>query len=247
MSLPVETIAGSALIITLAYTVFGLSGFGSSMTAVPLLAHLLPLRMVVPMMLLFDLVAGLIVGLKNRSAVDLREVSRLAPFLLAGMGLGVTVLVQAPERVLILVLGIFVLSYSAWTLLVRKQPEPIATGWSLPFGVVGGIFTALFGTGGPIYTIYLARRIHDARALRASISILMVFTGTARLALFATAGLYREDEVLQLAVWLLPCALLGLFVGSTLNRRLPGHRVVKITWVILIVGGVSLVKRGLGF
>jgi uncharacterized membrane protein YfcA len=247
MSLPVETIAGSALVITLAYTVFGLSGFGSSMTAVPLLAHMLPLRMVVPMMLLFDLLAGLIVGLKNRSAVDLKEVARMAPFLLAGMGLGVTVLMQAPERLLILVLGVFVLCYSGWSLLVRKQPKPMATRWAIPFGVGGGIFTALFGTGGPIYTIYLARRIHDARALRASISVLMVFTGFARLALFASAGLYRQDELLLLAAWLLPCAMLGLFVGSRLNRRLPGHRVVKIIWAILIVGGVSLVKRGLGF
>lgn len=245
MSLPVDTVTSAALVIAFAYMVFGLTGFGSSITAVPLLAHLMPLRMVVPMMLVFDLFAGLTVGLRNRRHVELRELARLALPVLVGMGLGVTVLVKAPERILVLILGIFVLAYSAWSLLVPKQVKPMAAGWAAVFGTAGGIFTALFGTGGPLYTIYLARRVKDALALRASISVLLVFTAFARLGVFATAGLYRQQDLLRLAAWLLPCAMLGLFVGSRLHRRLPAHRVVQAIWVILIVGGISLVRRSL--
>lgn len=245
MSLPFETVAAAAAIITLAYTVFGLTGFGSSITAMPLLAHLLPLRMAVPMMLLFDLCAGLLLGLKNRSAVDRRELLRLVPFMLAGMGIGVTLLVKAPERALLFVLGVFVLAYSAWSLLVRPSFKPMATAWSAPLGTAGGVFTALFGTGGPIYTIYLARRIDDKQALRATISSLIVLSGLARLALFGSAGLYAQDDLLRLALWLLPCSLAGLFLGSRLHRRLPAQRVVQLVWAILILGGASLVWRSL--
>jgi uncharacterized membrane protein YfcA len=42
---------------------------------------------------------------------------------------------------------------------------------------------------------------------------------------------------------LLPCSLLGLFLGSRLHSRLPAERVVQAIWVILIAGGVSLVAR----
>jgi uncharacterized membrane protein YfcA len=243
MSIPFDTVAGAALIVILAYTVFGLTGFGSSITAMPLLVHLIPLRMAVPMMLIFDLCAGLLVGLKNRHAVDRKELLRLVPFMLAGMALGVTLLVKAPERALLLALGIFILAYSGWSLLFRPSLKPIAAGWSMPLGTAGGVFTALFGTGGPIYTIYLARRLEDKLALRATISALIFLSALARLVLFTGAGLYARNDVLLLAALLLPCAFIGLWLGSRLHSRLPAQRVVQAVWAILIVGGVGLVLR----
>ena len=41
-----------------AYTVFGLSGFGSTVISVPILAHFLPVSYLVPLMALLDLVVG---------------------------------------------------------------------------------------------------------------------------------------------------------------------------------------------
>lgn len=245
MNVTYDTIAGAALIITLAYTVFGMTGFGSSITAVPLLAQLLPLRMTVPMMLVFDLCTGVLLGVRNRRAVAHRELLRLVPFMVVGMVLGVTLLVKAPERILLFVLGTFVLAYSGWTLLFRPSMKPIGTGWSAPLGTAGGVLTALFGTGGPVYVVYLARRIDDKAALRATNGTLIVVSGVARLGMFATAGLYAQQGLLRLTLWLLPCALLGLVAGSRLHRHLSGHRVTQLVWAILIVGGAGLVWRGI--
>jgi uncharacterized membrane protein YfcA len=111
--------------------------------------------------------------------------------------------------------------------------------------MAGGVFTALFGTGGPIYTIYLARRLDDKAVLRATISSLIFVTGFSRLVLFSSAGLYKQPSLLLLAAILLPCALLGLYAGSHLHSRLPAQRVVQAIWVILIAGGISLVLRNL--
>src|SRR5437868_974112 len=185
MAFGMETVALLGLIVMLAYTVFGLTGFGSSITAMPLLVQVIPLRMAVPLMLVFDLCSGLLLGLKNRRVVDRKELLRLIPFMLVGMALGVIVLVKAPERVLLLVLGVFILGYSAWSLLLRREPKRLSVGWSAPLGMVGGVFTALFGTGGPIYTIYLARRLDDKAVLRATISSLTFVTGISRLVLFS--------------------------------------------------------------
>ncbi len=245
MNLPVDTVVGAALIVTLAYTVFGLTGFGSSITAIPLLVHLFPLRTAVPMMLILDLCAGLLLGLKNRGAIERKELLRLVPFILVGMALGVTLLVKAPERALLLTLGVFVLAYSGWSLLYRPTRKPIATAWSAPLGTAGGVFTALFGTGGPIYMIYLARRIDDKQTMRATISALIFFNGFVRLALFTSAGLYAQRGLLWLILLLSPFALLGVFLGSRLHHRLPVQRVVQFVWGILIVGGANLIWRSL--
>ena len=123
--LPLVTLVTAALAVTLAYTVFGLTGFGAAIVGVPLLAHVVPIRFAVPMMLVFDLCAGLLLGLRNRRDVDRGELLRLAPFVAIGMVLGVTVLVRAPERWLLGVLGAFVFGYACWSLLRRGAPRPI--------------------------------------------------------------------------------------------------------------------------
>jgi len=245
MSLPIDTVVSAALIISVAYTVYGLTGFGSSITAMPLLVVFMPLQLALPTMLTLDLLAGLLVGLRNRRFADLRELMRLTPYMMVGMGLGVTVLVHAPENVLLLALGIFILTYSAWSLIVRPRDKPLAAAWSAAFGVWGGMFTALFGTGGPIYTIYLTRRLPDKVVLRATTSLLILTAGFARLVFFSTVGLFSQSGLLQLILSLLPCSLLGLFVGTHLHRRMQPKRVMQVVWLILILAGMSLVRQGL--
>jgi uncharacterized membrane protein YfcA len=245
MEIGFDLVAPLAFVIVFAYTVFGLTGFGSSIMAMPLLVMMIPLRTAVPLMLVFDLTSGLLLGLKNLGHVERREVLRIVPFMLAGMGLGILALVRAPERSLLLVLGLFILGYAAWSLLRRGTPAPLGAGWALPFGVVGGMFTAMFGTGGPFYTIYLTRRLADKTVLRATISGVIFFSGLARLALFSSAGLYRDRTVLLLAAVLFPFAMGGLWLGSHLHGRLPAEGVVRAIWGVLILGGASLVLRGL--
>jgi len=243
MAFDLITLAQLALIIVFGYTVFGLTGFGSSVTAMPLLVLFIPLRMAVPLMLVFDLVSNVLLGLKNRRFIEKREALRLIPFMLAGMAVGVLALVRAPERVLLVVLGLFILGYSAWSLLSSRKPPPLADAWAGPFGVVGGMFTALFGTGGPFYTIFLTSRLDDKRTLRATLSGVLFFSAVSRLVLFTGAGLYRQPALLPLAAVLLPFALGGLYLGNRLHQRLPAERIKQAVWVVLIAGGISLVLR----
>jgi len=245
MTFDLLTLAQLALIIVFGYTVFGLTGFGSSVTAMPLLVLFMPLRMAVPLMLVFDFVSNVLLGLKNRRHIDKREALRLIPFMAAGMAIGVFALVRAPERLLLVVLGVFILGYSAWSLLVQRKPRPLGSAWAGPFGIVGGIFTALFGTGGPFYTIFLTSRLDDKLTLRATLSGVLFFSAVSRLVLFTGAGLYHQPALPLLAIVLLPFALGGLYVGNRLHQRLATERIKQVVWVVLIAGGVSLILRNL--
>lgn len=245
LNLPWLTLLSAAVIVAVAYTVYGLTGFGAAIIAIPLLAHFFPLRFAVPMMLVFDLFAGFLLGLKNRKHLDRNELLRLLPFLLLGMAAGVTVLMHASERWLLLVLGIFVLSYASWSLLSKAVPVPVSPRWAVPAGMIGGAFTALYGTGGPIYMIYLARRLPDKTVMRATIGVLIFGTALVRLVLFTGSGFYQQPGLLPLAFALLPCALLGYLAGSHLHAHMPAKGAVQAVWLLLIAGSSSLIWRGL--
>lgn len=245
IDLPWTTLLSAALIVTVAYTVYGLTGFGATIVALPLLAHFFPLRFAVPMMLVFDLFAGLLLGLKNRKHLDRQELLRLLPFLVLGMAAGVTLLAQASEKWLLLLLGAFVLTYASWSLLSKMAPAPVSPRWAIPAGAIGGAFTALYGTGGPIYMIYLARRLPDKTVMRATIGVLIFGTALIRLGLFTGSGFYAQRDLLPLAFALLPCALVGYLAGSHLHAHTPTKRAVQAVWLLLIAGGAGLVWRGL--
>jgi uncharacterized membrane protein YfcA len=246
IELPWVTLACSAAIVLLAYVVFGLTGFGASIVAIPLLVHFFSLRFAVPLMLVFDLSASLLLGLRNRRYLSRPELLRLLPWLALGMIGGVTMLVRVPERWLLLVLGSFVVLYALWSLLNRLPTASVSRHWALPSGLIGGAFTALYGTGGPIYTIYLARRLSDKDVLRATIGSVVFCTALIRLVLFTGSGFYAQHGLIALAIALVPFAVLGYFAGSALHARLAAKQAVRIVWLLLVLSGAGLVARAIG-
>ncbi len=240
---PAELAAACAAI-TLAYTVFGFGGFGANLVALPMLVHLMSLRFAVPILLVLDLFSATLMGVKNRALIDWRELRRLVPSLLIGMGLGLLVLQHAAERWLLLLLGVFVGGFALWSLLGRADSRPVSPRWAWPAGLVGGLFSAMFGTGGPAYTLYLARRIVDTTRLRATIGALILGSALMRLALFTGSGFFEQPGLLELAALLVPCALVGYVIGSRLHARLPQAQVRRAIWVLLLLSAAGLLVRG---
>ena len=143
------------LVVFAGYVAFGISGFGATILIVPVLAQFLPLKFVVPLLVLLDLGAALMMRAnKATQARDLGEIRWMLPFMLTGMVLGAYLLKATPERWLMLALGLFVAGYALITLLRnRGMGGTIARWWGAPIALLGGIGSALFGTGGPVYAL----------------------------------------------------------------------------------------------
>src|SRR6218665_4094472 len=111
---------------TLAYAVFGMTGFGAAMVAVPILVHILPLEFAVPLFLLMDIVATVSVALKSRRHVVLAVLRRLLTSLLVGVLLGATILSRIKSGWLLIALGVSVLPMSARSFFMRRdETQPI--------------------------------------------------------------------------------------------------------------------------
>lgn len=239
------TVVAVGAIVFAAYVVFGLTGFGSSIASAPFLVLLLPLEFTVTMMAVLDLFCGSLLALRARRDVAWRELARLAPWIALGMLAGVTLLVNAPERALLTLLALFVLGYLARSHLAAPSRAHLSRRWAIPFGTFGGVFTALYGTGGAILIVYFVRRLADARALRATMGMLILLVAIARVPLFAGAGLFGQPGLVTLCAILIPVGLLGLWIGSHLHHRLPPPRVMLAIHGVLLLGALNLLYRTL--
>jgi len=241
MPLSPEQIVYALTVLVGAYVIRGITGFGSGLIAVPLLALNFPLTFVVPLILLTDFTASLVLGGLNFSQVERGEIRRLLPPSLLGIALGTLLLVSLPKTPMLLVLGAVVIAFAIRNLRLDGRPfRPISTAWAWPAALTGGTVSALFGTGGPPYVIYLSHRIFDKGRLRATLSGLFFIEGMVRIATFLAVGLLLDPNIARAYVMAMPVALAALWVGSHIHTRLSNTQMLKLVSLILLGSGVAL-------
>jgi uncharacterized membrane protein YfcA len=241
--LPVVFWIVAPLTILFAYTVFGMSGFGSTVIAVPILAHWLPLTYIVPLMALGDIVAAASVGGANRRQASVPELKRLLPFMVAGIALGVTVLVNVPQQPLKVALGLFAMAVGLHAILDPAPKGTISPWWCVPAGTVAGIIAAVFGAGGPINVAYLAGRLREKGEIRSTVSIVISVSATLRTVLYALSGLVLKGAVFAGFALAVPFAWAGVALGTRIHLGLSNAQMRRAIGVVLMASGCVLLGR----
>lgn len=226
-----------------AYTVFGMVGFGATLVAAPVLAHVLPVSTLIPAQSLLDLAAASTNGLKLNAHLDKPEFKRLLPPIVIGCALGAYLLLSVPVKTLMLLLGIFVTGYAINGLRPQPARPPISARWAWWYGLTGGVLSAMFGAGGWVYSIYLSRRIDDIQAIRATQVSVLTATSFIRVSLFAIAGRYFDTGLLLLSLCLAPAMMLGLYIGHHITLGMDKKRFMQVLYAVLLLTGASLVAR----
>jgi len=238
-------LASAAAILLAAYFIRGITGFGSGLIAVPLLALFLPLKFVVPLILLLDFTASIVIGGFNFKRVKWDEIGVLIPFGVVGVVLGTSLLVSLPPEPMLIALAGFVFVFAVRSILNIRSDKPISRGWAVPASLTGGTVGALFGTGGPPYVIYLTHRIHDKSDLRATFSALFFTEGVTRIASFLVAGLLMTSQVWIAYFAALPLILGALYLGGRVHVGLTPLQMTRLVGVLLLVSSVSLLFKAM--
>lgn len=246
MEIQTQTYLLAAFILLSAYFIRGISGFGSGLIAVPLLAHFLPLTFVVPLILITDVTASFLLGLHVRQHVRWDEIRPLLPFGFVGVIAGATLLVNVPRMPLLITLGLLVLIFGMRSVLNLHGSRIISRLWAVPAGLIGGTISGLFGTGGPPYVIYLNHRIDRPAELRATFTGLFLLEGSWRIITFFLAGLFHDLALFTTTLAALPLVVLGLWLGNHLHVGLTNAQMQRLIGALLLVSGGSLCWRAWG-
>ena len=245
MSLDLAQVAALAGIAFLGALVFGVTGFGAALVAMPLATHLVPLPFALALFALSDLVCAVSVGLENPKHAVRAEWTRLVPMILVGTALGVTLLVNLPRAAGMLLLGLFVFSFSIYSLAGKAATGPIKAGWAWLAGFAGGITSSLFGAGGPPYVIYLSQRGLAKEQFRATLGLTIITSISLRVVAFLLTGLLLDARVWLAAVAVVPAALAALFLAKRIYLRISREQLMRAVALLLAASGASLAWRAL--
>ncbi len=228
-----------------AYFIKGLCGFANSLVFTSILSFGVANANISPIDLLLGYPTNIILTWKNRKKLDAKVYLPLAAMVLAGSVPGALLLKNVDARVIKLVFGVVVVLLGAEMLSREYSKRKLRSSKPvlLLIGVTAGVLSGMFGVGA-LLAAYVSRVTEGGDAFKANISAVFIADNTFRIVLYSVLGLLTFDTV-KFVLTLLPFALLGLFAGMRCSSRMDEKLVRKITSVLLILSGISLILKNL--
>lgn len=230
-----------------AYFIKGLCGFANTLVFTSIMSFGVPNVNISPIDLLMGYPANLILTWKNRKSLDRKVWIPLAALVLAGSIPGAILLKNVDAKAIKLVFGVVVAALGA-EMFLREYSKTRVHSSRLILGIIGitaGMLCGLFGVGA-LLAAYVSRVTENGSSFKANISAVFIVDNTFRIFLYCGLGLLTWSTA-KSALFLFLFELLGLFAGMKCSNRLNEKVVRKITSVLLVLSGISLILKNIPF
>lgn len=228
-----------------AYFVKGLCGFANTLVFTTILSFGTANASISPVDLLLGCPSNLILTWKNRRSLDPKIFLPLAIMVLAGSIPGALMLRNADVRFIKLIFGVVViaLGMEMYSREYSKKHVRSSKPVLAIIAVTAGMLCGLFGVGA-LLAAYVSRVTENNVSFKANISAVFIADNIFRIILYKALGLFMPGTVKSVLL-LIPFALLGLFTGMKCCGQMNENNVRKITTVLLVLSGISLVLKNL--
>jgi hypothetical protein len=223
----------------------GLSGFGSVLVALPLLAVFLDFQTAVPLASTWGMTINVILLLQLRSHVRLKKILPLTVASLPGIPLGVYALQKAPVWILEILLGGLLLVFSLYFVWSGGKTRHLAQGWAYAAGLTSGFLGGSLAASGPPVIVYTAMQPWPKDEIKSTLTGFFFLSGLAILAAQAVGCLFTSG-VLTLSLISIPVVVLGVFVGTWCYDKLDTIRYRQVIIVLISLLGLFTLVKALG-
>jgi uncharacterized protein len=229
-----------------AYSARGASGFGAA-AALPLLALVMPLKVLVPAWTVIALVAGAALIGPDRHKIAWDHLAKLVPGTLVGIAIGLYVFTLLDSETLAKWVGAFILGYGLYALwgtfgggAKAKLPPRAAAAIG---GFAGGMTGTVVGTmGSTFFAVYFdAIKLAKDNYRATMTAILLTLTILRGVGYWAVGEFTRE--VLIAAAILLPPMFVGLFLGNRFHHGMSELAFRRTVSGALIASGLALLVK----
>lgn len=215
----------------------GLTGFGFSLIAMPVLLLVLDVQEAVVISTALGTASVALVSLRSWREAAWSSVAWLLAGSFLGMPVGLAVLLLAPDEALRIGVGVAVLAMAAALaagLRIEARGRPVELG----VGIASGVLRTSSSLAGPPVVSYLQARGFAPVRFRATVSAFFLAGNVVALAAFGASGASSWDALVASAL-ALPVVFLGVGVGERLLRHTDGARFGRIVIVLLVATALS--------
>lgn len=217
----------------------GITGFAGTMLAMPLSMILIGVGEAKSILNIVAIIASSIICYSTYKEINKKELMKIVFFMLIGMLGGIYLFSVIPVSGLAKTYGILILLIALKGLLVKKKlslPNFALTIILLVAGIIHGMFLS----GGALLVIYAVAVLKEKSTIRATLApvwiILNIFMLGQDIYFGNITGL-----VFKLSLYCIIPVLLAIGIGKYLHNKMDQDFFVKLTYILLIVSGITLV------
>lgn len=228
--------------VALGFFAKGVTGLGGPMLAIPVLASFMGVEYAVAVIAIPSALANFWLMVKTRSAAsDIRWF--LVPMMITGVVgtlLGVWLLVSIDDRIMSVVLGVFMLLYIIWYLLdpERKIDDRTARRLAAPAGLGAGVLIGATGISAPVVGTYVHSLRLDRSQFVFAVSVPFFFLGVMQIVSLAALGGFDEARITAGIIACVPVVIVTP-IAMRIGR---GLSVQVFQYVVLAVLGVAALR-----
>lgn len=240
----IQTYALIGIIVFLAGFTHGLSGFGSILLSLPLLAIFLAIKTVIPLVALIGLCITTILFIQLWKHLDWRKVYPLFLGALPGIPIGVFFLKKLDQGTIQWILGVILVTYSLYSLFFLSTNKGIREGWAYLFGFFSGCLGGALSTPGPAAIVYTSLQNWSKDTIKASIQALFLVSYSTVVLFHAVSGI-TTAAVFRFFLVSLPLLFLGTYAGSLFYGRIREADYKRVILILLALLGMFMIYRAM--
>jgi uncharacterized membrane protein YfcA len=233
-----DLLAG-ALVVAAASFLGGVTGFGYSLVATPLLLLLgFDLPFVVTANLAVACITRISVAYRFRSDAKPGRAASLIAGSVPGLWLGAVVLTTVDVSTIKLGAGLVVMAAAVllWRAVTAPPPRQLP-GAPVAAGFAGGFLGAATSLNGVAPVLLLARDKAEPRSVIADLALYFVASNAIGLAVLLAEGALESEALWPAFVLWLPGSVAGNWAGTVVGPRLPELGFRRLTLAIVFVAG----------
>jgi len=222
----------------------GISGFGFSILAIPLITMVISPKVTVPILLLYSMVINIFVLYSSRRHIDFSRIWLLLIFGVIGVPLGTKLLLIVNEEYLKQFIGLLILGFGISLFKgVRRNIKNEKLGM-IPVGFSSGILGGSISISGPPLIIFLSNQNVDKQTFRASLALYFFLLNIFTLPVYIYNDLITT-EVLNYSLKFSPGLFAGVILGNLFSHKIKEEHFRKFTLILLIILGVLAITASL--
>lgn len=226
------------IVLFLSNTMQTITGFAGTMLAMPFSIKLVGIEEAKAVLNIFTMLACSVIAFQNRKNIDKKVLAKMIAGMAVGMVIGIWLFERLPLNMLLTAYGVMVILVALKKMFVKK--EIALPDWAMIFVLLAaGIIHGMFLSGGALLVVYAVTALKDKDVFRATVSPVWVILNAALIGSHYASGYYTRTSILAIIVSIIP--LIGsILVGNYLYRKINQQQFLKITYILLIISGATL-------
>ncbi len=216
------------------------SGFGIALIATPLLINQIGIRMTIPLVALIAMLCRVVMLIHYRTHFNLHEVWRLMLAAVLGIPFGFVLYISLDKHTVEILLGLIVIGYALFSLLMPKVPPISDNRWAYLLGFVSGVLGGAYNMGGMPVVIYGTGRKWSPKTFKGNLQVVALVTGVLIIITRGASGEYTPD-VLGLMLIGAPATVFGALLGFRSDAYLKGMLFRRMVLMLMLVIGIDLI------